>query len=665
MILIFTAPIFPQQPPVTQERAAKVDSVEADSSKTAFALPDSVAADSTAARATLADSLKQKKKPVRPTPRISPDRLPESKLTAIFRRDSLGTVFHEDLAELVATLPGVRVLRTGDLGHASFAGFQGDPQRFTSIEFDGIVWPVGVYGQTNLAELPEVAADEIYLNPETSRLNFKSFSQPTPVPWTFAEYAVAPFDVDILRLRFQRGFSKKFRAYWGATFSNSAGQGVLIDNFVRGGAHDAMKIYGRNEYKLNEKLTLRHRYIDVRNEATVVTPFFFEEQLEIADNNSTQRSERNLHSLELASVRNVADSGKAVLGQSDAWKAHVFYWSLSERFANETTGRIIEHNRSVAGGTFLWNKFTRNYAFSPEITLQNFGADSSTIFLDNRAELLLNLNQQFRPSSKISLTGRFGLAARESFDPLLNFAGSLAVGLKKNLNVYGRIVSNGVFPEPGEFANAIDTLLQANDALKHARMTKLEAGFRFANKKLALHGAARRHHLQNEFILAEVDSALAFANAASGLSYYSLTAFTSWTPANNFEFNAGFDGILGAAPDGSHYQFWYMPTHSFNLAASYSRNIFGGDIFAKLGVFLRGFGERKTPTVWNAGELPTEMQTLPSRQFVDVEAKLFFRDAVIFLRFDNLLGVNDAFWRFSQPMRGRVFRYGLNWTFWD
>jgi hypothetical protein len=126
------------------------------------------------------------------------------------------------------------------------------------------------------------------------------------------------------------------------------------------------------------------------------------------------------------------------------------------------------------------------------------------------------------------------------------------------------------------------------------------------------------------------------------------------------ELSFTFNGLLENQPD--NYTFWYTPRNTYFIALQYGRPFFQNDLRAVIMLRTNYIGSRLVPA-YREGELPTT-SLLPGGQFWDAQLQLFYKDAIIFFRFDNLLR-KKLDWRTLQPVRSLTFRYGINWRFWN
>lgn len=49
---------------------------------------------------------------------------------------------------------------------------------------------------------------------------------------------------------------------------------------------------------------------------------------------------------------------------------------------------------------------------------------------------------------------------------------------------------------------------------------------------------------------------------------------------------------------------------------------------------------------------------------LDAEVRAFFRDAMIFMKFENITGIED-YWRPYVLMRSMTMKWGVSWALWD
>jgi hypothetical protein len=606
-----------------------------------------------------ADSITKTKKQ-KPRNRVFLRALPADSSALIFERDELHNLLYEDVAGLFQYLPGARVSRSADFGLFAQMGIFGAPPRFTEVQFDNIPWPKGFYGQSNLTALPEVFADRVAIAPQHLQLNFFSSPPLETKPWTYVEYVKGPFDVDVFRVRFRRAFSERTRAYLGLAFSNSDGQQLTLNGAQRGGPYDARKMYLRTEYSINRDYRIRHRLINTDNDAVAATPFFFEELPEIVSTNARYKEARNMNSLELAKTAQISDSAKNAGGEIDVWRLQIYNWRNREEYRDNSQGRFIQQKDNIFGGSLNWQLLKNKFSISTFASAERHRITSPTIDLSTRNRFVVQTHAQVKLDSRFYLDSEIRLLYHDDFETNLSGLGQITFSPRRGLHFYGKFERKISLPGGGEYANTLPSVLVPNKNLQVAELQKFESGLKWAQPKFRFFAQANRIELQNTLTLNLSDTLLVFGNLPQIDPYFAYTVSGSWLPFRGFELAMNADGAIEDVPE--NYTFWYIPKNNFTFEAKYSRWFFQNDLRVALMLRARYFGQRIVPE-YQPGQLPTTT-LLPGGYFVDAELKLFYKDAIIFFRFDNVFR-EKLDWRPLQPMRSLAFRYGINWRFWN
>lgn len=606
-----------------------------------------------------ADSIAKAKKK-KPRNRVFLNTLPVDSSALLFERNELQNLLYEDVAELFQNLPGARVTRSADLGLFAQMGFFGAPPRFTEVQFDNIPWPKGFYGQSNLTAIPETFADELSISPQHLQLNFSSQPPLDSKPWTYLEYVKGPFDIDVFRVRFRRAFSERIRAYLGLTFSNSDGQQITLNGAQRGGPYDAKKFFFRTEYLLNQDYRIRHRLINTDNDAVVATPFFFEELPDIIGTNARYKDTRIMNSLELAKTAQISDSAKNIGGEIDAWRFRIYNWVDREEYRDNSQGRFIQQKDNIFGGSLNSQLLKNNFSLSTFASAERSKITSPTIDLSTKKRFVAQTHAQARLDPHFYLDGEIRWLYHDDFGANLSGLGQITFSPGNAWHFYGKFERKISLPGPGEYANTLPSVLAPNQNLAVMELHKIESGLKWTHPKFRFFALFNRIKPRNSLVLNLSDTLLVFGNLVQTDPYFAYSMSGTWLPFRGFELVMNTDGAVENLPD--NYTFWYIPKNNLTFDIKYSRSLFQNDLRVALMLRARYFGQRIVPE-YQPRQLPITT-LLPGGQFFDTELKLYYKDAIIFFRFENIFR-EKLDWRPQQPMRTRTFRYGINWRFWN
>lgn len=567
--------------------------------------------------------------------------------------------FHEDLAELLQSLPRSRLFRSGDIGLPAFISMNGLPPRFTEVRFDGILWPEGLYGQTNFTALPDILADRIEWSPGSPQLRFESDPLRGEKPWTHVDYANGPFGVDVMRVRFRRTLSKQITPYLGLSFANSDGQ-PLSPTDRSPGAFDAMKHYLRFNYALSPHLNLRYRLLSASSEAVSRHAFFPEELPATALQQLKYKETRYLNSLELAKVATLTDSSGSPRAKRDLLRVQIFLWQTSEEFRENARQLLIQHRRTVVGIAAYGRWLRRVLAVHAEVRARQEKFDSPTIDLSPQQRYQLDLTSQVRPSMRMTIDGHIRLLRQTHFGWQAAALVRGALKIDPTLLVYASAGRRFSMPGAAEFANTIPGVLQQSPALRPMQTDQFAIGAVVNRPNLELRSGITHNTDRQALILIPQDSPLHFANDSAQFRTTDLWFAGRWQATPFFELEWRLQHATHLWP--AAYSYWYVPRSAHYVAVRFRHTFFENELHAAFAMEFNYIGQRRAPLPGMPGDFST--QKLDGGDFTALALTLDYKDAAIFLRLDNIFR-QDLNWRPQQPMRKLTFRYGISWHFWN
>jgi len=587
--------------------------------------------------------------------------------------------FYEDLVAFFSEMPYANAARSGDLGYAGYASFGGALPRFTQFRFDGVDWPAGLYGQSNLTALPETMNDGIYLSGYPGEAAFYSDAPQYNRPWTYAEYVNGPFDIDVLRFRFKRRFSKKISAYWSTTFTNSDGTIPTLINEP----YDGQKIYGRTIYRLNNRYRIRHRFVNSSNLTTINRPFYLEEYPETRAAGSRRKESYNYNGIELAHIAIVGDSATQFV-ERDIWRMRINSRDQRERYSRRTLNGSIYHHKKSLGLEMERTMRGVNHALTARAHLDKFSLTSQTIDIKDWLQSRLQLSGLWQLKPGIHAQAEFEWQRRQDFKPENNASNATAAensadtapavartysGLDAAARInykfdprwrlVAHLSQKYATPEHGEYANTINGMLTPNSQLAGAVLRAVGANARYQKEKVSAFLGLTRHHVAHPFVLNRIDTLHFFANASGNSNYFSMSSGFKWNPFTRFHITMKYEALFPEQQ--TDYMFWYLPDASGFAEMAWSKKMFRDDLDVDMVVRATLQGEKFVPTYVEGKGLSTGT-LLESELFIDGEIRLHYHDAIIFFRFDNILN-QQGWWLPDKTMRGRIYRYGVKWTF--
>ncbi len=571
----------------------------------------------------------------------------------LFPREELCENIFEDSAELLAFLPGQVVFRGGDLGLPVELSSLGSPARFTRVRIDGLDWPVGFYGQTDLNPLPETAADEVRLDTASDALGLHSRWPDMRRMLVVSEYVRGPYGGDALRLRFSRKFSPKLDAYWGGTLAENDGQ----DEVPGSGSYTGDRIYGRTRYFLRPGLILRYRFLKSRNETTATAPWSFDEMR--MDGSFLRKESRWLHSVELAGAA-LTDSS-AYDNPRDRWTLRLYSWDIREE-ARDREIDVWIRNRMLRSGVIGFKRFYLP-GFSASLHARSEWQQIFSPTIDTGGDLFENeitgeITTRDYAGYSGFLSGTVKIHSRFGTLPEARFG--LAREFGEGITLYAAAARDVRLPQPGEYANAIPGIMARSDSLSEMQRIFSEIGAKaeLANLRLAMR--LRSGQYRDEFALTLSDTLLQLKNAADRTNFttasFYLEAGSSWGGYAVLQM----EGRI--RPNSEDYLYWYQPNYAGRAELAWNGMVFGGDLGVDILLRSRLVGERRAPLL-EKGRLPETVSYQPLIYF-DSELRLYFRDAMLFVNVQNIFN-NGGEWRPGYPVRPLTIRTGVHWALWD
>lgn len=582
-------------------------------------------------------------------------------LPAYMQRDTLRDaalrrVYYEDFAELVSGWPGVRISRSGDVGQLTQAGLHGLPPRFTRLFLDGLPWPQDIYGQTNLTLVPETAADQAIVSADGIAL----YSLPirTQVMRTLVQYANGPQGSDATRVRVRRALSGKMAMYLSGAFANADGQVDAITNLELSEPYEGIRLDNRFEYKLQNNLYLHYRLLTADNETGVSAPLFFEDQPLVGRTVLTEK--RVLHALELR--RYIGRLAMAPAPAAPArWHLRLYHWDMRQAFDDRTLSRSRAHAMKYFGAAVHWQKIHKRYALAVggRFEHEKFSSRTLQIGSQNVAETVAHL--RWNPAGGLIIAWSGDLGFRQRFDPGAGMRLHGELQVVRGIRLRAGIDSRAVFPEPGEFANLLPGILAANPQLQTFRQSSAEIGVRWQRGKFRGHFHAHAFVLQDFPRLAVADTVVHFVNSQESETGEALQIAVHWQALQNIRVRLVSD--LGLRRRNELYLWWHHPRQTGRVELSWSHRFFQRDL--QVDVLLRGryIGERTVLSAWQTKGLPP-LERAPHSLRMDAMLRIHFKDALVFISFDNIFNREDD-WRPQQPMRPFLVRWGIYWLFKD
>ncbi|KAA3616410.1 MAG: hypothetical protein DWQ05_11795 [Calditrichaeota bacterium] len=581
---------------------------------------------------------------------------PQQPALYVINRETIKSALFEDSGELLGQQPFFQVWRDGDSGLLSYASINSAPARFTEITIDGIPIPTGIWGQSDLTLLPETTLENISINPWTSSVLFQTDNQAPRRPLTFFEFVIGPYGSDAVRLRFKRTINPKWRVNLGASFANSDGQW-----FTAGyGPFDANRVHGIVAYKFKPDLEIRYRLLQSVNDATQSHPFFIDEYPQILGSRRDQR--RFMNSMEMARIVQNADTTQHIKS-FDKWNFRLYNWHLQEQYSGGAfIKRYIKPQSDYYGFSGYYRQYWRGIALKYQARLETRQLKNSFFpELDNWQEADFNIEAQHRMGSKFNIAHQAQLRYHGQFATKPGWSSAVSYKLSKSSKLSVAGSTKPVFPQPGEFAHTIDTVLSANADLENMQLSQLGVSFDYQKENFHFMLSGGQAFIQRPFELTLKDSLFRIENDADDVSYPFLSLATELRLFADIELKLSGNARF-STPDSS-YLFSEMPSMNGSAEISYSRSLFKGDFLAQ--VLLRGrywhdrfhfydYNRGNFFTIWQGGKA----------SMLDIELRGFFRDAMIFVKYENVTGINDL-WRPDVPMRWRTMKWGVSWALWD
>ncbi len=573
--------------------------------------------------------------------------------------ETMREIIYEDGAELLSQFPFLQIWRDGDSGLFSHLGINSAPPRFTEFFIDDLPVPAGIWGQSDLTFLPETTLENVVINPWEASIAFEINKTIGRRPQTLFEFVLGPYGSDAVRLRFKRRLTKNWRINWGATFANSEGQWYTPDY----GPFEANRVHGLVVRNLRPDLEIRYRFLQSVNKATQSQPFFLDEYPQIIDSKRDQR--RFMNSLEIARLVRPADSSKQDI-TFDKWRIRLFNWHLQEQYSDGGVGfgptRFIKPQSNYRGMSAFFRQQWRGLNLKYQALVENDQLDNKYFpGLGNYQRANFSLSMRWKRRDKIELSSSAGLKYHSDF----SIRPVLSTSLKYHLNTENSLqvaaTTKPQFPQPGEYSHTNDSILAANSNLREMQFAQIGAGYMLQKDAVQFFLTAGQAIIRNPFLPGLQDSLFRFENSEANIRYPFVSLAVEMQVFSKFKLK-----ILGNArfstPDSS-YLFAEMPAVAGQAELAYSRMFFQGDLLAQVLVRGRFWLDRYHFYNYQRGRLPDVWQGNDSAM-LDVEVRGFFRDAMIFMKFENVMGADD-FWRPNVPMRWRTMKWGVSWKLWD
>ncbi len=572
--------------------------------------------------------------------------------------EELGHLFYEDFAELFDNLPFTRTGRTGDVGYPVFLSLMGMPPRFLRLTVDGLVWPPGFYGQTNLTAIPQTVADAVAIHPVGGRLAFWSRPAFTRTTWTYLEYVDGPFGSDAVRLRFRRPLRKTLQTYWSAVFSNADGQPIATPNTKLQTKYEGFRIYGLLEKRLrpNSPFYLRYRFLKSVGEVTTAVPLFPEQFPYLI--NGKYKESHLAHFLELRRASPPPGSGDSAETPAD-WKIRVYFWEQREEYRDDTRGLLIQHRRArwALEGQKRWA--TARYRAGLTARAEYQTIRRTTIDAPVIADFQLQADAAWIPTERFHANARFLWQNRTSYTNQIHGQAGWSWRLSSWLIWAAGADWRVAVPEPGEYANTVPGVLLSNPRLQPMQMAALRSGFRLQKQKWRGAVYVAHYLIRRAFRLQPVEDLFQITNAGGRTAYPAVEGFFWWRPFRALVLKGWYSGRI-QNPDAP-FLFAPVPRQMLRAEMETSRDFFQHDLLVDFLLRISFYGDRPVLEQYDNPSLYTR---LPGFWKIDGILKLHFKDAIIFLNYENITN-QRADWRLYQPIRGRTFRLGVNWIFWE
>ncbi|MCA9733469.1 Plug domain-containing protein [candidate division KSB1 bacterium] len=570
--------------------------------------------------------------------------------------DQVNHLIYDDTGEFLSQLPYLRMWRDGDVGLFSGISINSAPSRLTQISIDGMPIPAGIWGQTDLTYIPETTLDNIELNPFAARLSVHTQQRETSKPFTLFDYVMGPYGSDTVRLRFQRQITAKWHINWGATFANSDGQWYTPYY----GPFDANRVHGIIDYRLRPTLKIRYRFLQSDDEAIQSYPYFLDEYPQILNSKRDQR--RFLNSLEIARLVQNADSTQK-MKVFDKWKFRLYHWKLQEQYSSAfVSGRYTKPQPKYSGmsGFYLQNFDEIGLKYS--YRLENRQLENAAFpGIKNWQEFDSQVKATHRFRRRLGGQHEFGIAYHSDFNTQFRWQSTLKYQLSQTSTLSLDLSSLPYFPQPGEYAHEIETVLKPNAGLKAMRYSQIGVRFDYAKDDLHFKLTAGQAVLSQAIELTLQDSLFQFMNRDETYAFPTFSMDTAVPLVLNFRLR--FIGSARFAPLEESSLFAEMPSMNASAELSYARKFFEGDLLAHALLRARYWHDRYHFYNFQQGEFLGIWQG-GKGSMLDAEVRAFFRDAMIFMKFENITGIED-YWRPYVLMRSMTMKWGVSWALWD
>ncbi len=558
----------------------------------------------------------------------------------------------QDLSQLLSSGLPVIPLATGEVGWPRYIATGELPSRAMATMVDSVWWIPGVYGNVDLASLPEPSntfaalhnTPQLFLPAHGTASAFAiahdtlNFSQPL----SEAEYSKGPYGADAVRVNFSRAFSRRIAGLLHATFSNSDGQ---FADFP----YDGHKAMGRFDYRLNPSWHVRYRHFNTRNEAGIAVPFFLEEQPSLA--NGKHKEERLYHAVELSRAR--------------TFTLRAFAWQVKEELNDPT--RRIRHRLRDYGGEGSWQWQRERFALATHARLGSEEIHSTSIASRARFYQDVSASLALRFHEKIWLQAAGQFRHKQDWPNGYSFALAGFYQPQKEKLFW---LKAGLYEIPPALAERDNTLpvLSPNAELQAVHLLHAQIGallqFKNAAAQFAVGNAVYEKALFFATVSAFEDSAQTkstprFVNQQEEKNTVGAQMSLRWQPQRNVI--ASVQGASIFRQPAREFWFWYQPEKYARASLETRMLLFEKTVEVLPRLSANYLGERASP-VFSATASAPSFQTMKAVTTFDFQLRLLYGDGALFFSWENLLDERFDL-RAGVPHPGRIFRWGFWWKF--
>lgn len=557
----------------------------------------------------------------------------------------------EDLFQLgMSTLPLLPV-RAGEIGQPRYFAAGALPARALTHIVDGVLWPPGVYGTTDLSGLPDAAVDALSQMPllpakfsdyhSGNGLNFTTDSLHFNTPFSRAEYVKGPYGAEATRVRFGRAFSQRLTGFINFTVSNADGFENQNQEFVRV-PYDGFKVGAKLDYRINAAWHARYRYFLSRHEAGIAAPFFPEEWQ--TGGGGRHKETRSFHTLDLA--------------RQQAFSARLFLWRIGEEL-NDPAAKIRHDLRDV-GVEAKWQWQRQNFTGAVATRAGRETLASPTLDYDARFYQNANAHVAARLSDHVWLNAAADIHHKSDWPVGYALAVTGIFKVNHSLHVWLGFEQRQIPPAIGERNNTLSYFFR-NTSLQAVNLQHAQSGLAWQSKTAEMQlvfGGAWWHdgfYLQPN----PSDTTASLQNSAEAITTPALQFRGSVRPFKRVKAGLIWAHTIREVPQ--QFWFWHQPRFYGRIHLETSWQWFGRSLEVSPRVAMRLLGERASPDFAALPESIT-FTHLPAASLLDIQLRLRYGDGALFLAWENLLN-KDLQWRAGVHDLGRVFRWGFWWTF--